>query len=84
MDAQDGMSAEAGMPFLHAARKPGGAVMGHDRAGTETGLGVVRTVLSCGMPEAKKAAMHFGVACGQDLENTCSIKELRVYPLFSG
>ena len=48
----------------------------------ETGLGDAGSVLLGGMPELKKPAMDRGVVHSLGLENACSIKELRVYPLF--
>jgi len=50
----------------------------------ETGLGDAGSVLLGGMPELKKPAMDRGVVHSLVLENACSIKELRVYPLFWG
>ncbi|MEN5424037.1 hypothetical protein ABE607_14220 [Comamonas aquatica] len=59
-----------------------GAVLGHRRAMAETGLGDAGRVLLGGMPELKKPAMNRGEVHSLGLENACSIKESRVYPLF--
>lgn len=61
-----------------------GAVLGHRREMAETGLGDAGRVLLGGMPELEKTAMDRGVVHCLGLENACSIKELRVYPLFLG
>ena len=66
------------------AAHPVGAVLGHGQAVTETGLGGAGRVLLGGMPELKKPAMDRGATHNLGLENACSIKELRVYPLFLG
>ncbi|ANY62724.1 hypothetical protein MA05_12270 [Comamonas aquatica] len=59
-------------------------MLGHRRAMAETGLGDAGRVLLGGMPELKKPAMDRWEVHSLGLENACSIKELRVYPLFWG
>lgn len=66
------------------AAHPVGAVLGHSWAVTESGLGGAGGILLGGMPELKKPTMDRGATHSLGLENTCSIKELRVYPLFLG
>lgn len=50
----------------------------------ETGLGDAGSVLLGGMPELKNLRWTVAWCTRLGLENACSIKELRVYPLFLG
>ena len=68
--------------FCMVAAHPVGAVLGHCRAVTV--LGDAGRVLLGGMPELKNLRWTVAWCTRLGLENACSIKELRVYPLFLG